>query len=142
MIAYVDSSALAKLYLSERGSDAMQSFAADVPLATSTLSYLEIRSAIARLRRDASLPESDVQQAQRLLDAHRPYLTWMLVDIELLNSAAELCDRYPLRPGDAVQLASANRIRVTADNPRFLCCDVRLLAAARAEGFGVFNPGM
>lgn len=141
MIAYVDSSALAKLYLSERGSDAMRTLAADVPLASSALSYLEIRCAIARLRRDAILAESDLTQAQAWLDGHRPHLTWMLVDIELLNSAAELCERYPLRTGDAVQLASANRLRETAGPTTFACCDLRLLAAAAAEGLTVVNPG-
>ena len=65
----------------------------------------------------------------------------------IIESAADLCKRHPLKGYDAVQLACALAYR---DNLRpldpapadfvFLCEDTKLLKAAAAEGFTVDNP--
>jgi uncharacterized protein len=57
---------------------------------------------------------------------------------EVLELAARSVARHPLRPFDAVELASALSARAAdADLMEFACFDEALAGAARAEGFAV-----
>lgn len=57
---------------------------------------------------------------------------------ELRASAVRLLDIYPLRAGDALQLAAA--LTAAAGDPAsvgFVCLDDRLAEAAKQEGFSI-----
>ena len=108
----------------------------------SSFTELELRSTIRRRRScgDLSLPH-----AEKAVDA----LSEELRNIGVLpfTSAAhelaiELVDRQNLRALDAIQLATA--VLATQSSPgdslQFMASDVRLLNAAKAEGFEVWNP--
>ena len=59
----------------------------------------------------------------------------------VLEMAAALIDRHPLRAYDALQLAGCLMLRMTSTTaPVFVCSDLRLLQAAQAEGLAVLNP--
>ncbi len=140
MIAYVDSSALAKLYVSERGTEGVGRIAAVHPLAASSVTYVEVRSALARRAREGELTREEVRHAAARLDAHWQVIAVVPSDDRLFRVAADLCDRRPLRAGDAIQLASALALRNQGAEVTFVCADRQLLAAAAAEGLGVLDP--
>jgi predicted nucleic acid-binding protein len=60
----------------------------------------------------------------------------------VLDLAASLVDRYPLRAYDAVQLAGCLMLRVGSgkDSPSFVSSDERLIEVASAEGLQMMNP--
>ena len=67
------------------------------------------------------------------------------LDATLVEAAADLLFRQPLRAFDAIQLASCMRLRDVAaqlalDAVVFVSSDDRLLDAARNEGLRVQNP--
>lgn len=61
----------------------------------------------------------------------------------VLTNAREFVTKYPLRPPDALQLASALYIaRDLGEDAVFLCADHQLLAAAEAERLATDNPNL
>ncbi|GMA35940.1 hypothetical protein [Demequina litorisediminis] len=62
----------------------------------------------------------------------------MEITATLMDHAAALADRRPLRAGDATHLASA--LLLAPANPVMGVWDRRLAAAARAEGLTVLPP--
>ncbi len=64
--------------------------------------------------------------------------TWHVVELsgEVATLARHLLTRFPLRSGDAIQLASALRIQQVSLTPltAFVAYDARLNTAAAAEG--------
>lgn len=128
MRAFLDSSALVKLVREEDESAALRRF-----LAGSTHHYA---SALAR---------AEVPRAARRADARAPARAHVLldeldliqVDEPLLADAAQV-DGRDLRTLDAIHLVAAIAIRDDLDV--FVTYDVRLAAAAEAEGFRVESP--
>ena len=58
---------------------------------------------------------------------------------DVVTRAQALLRRHPLRPGDAIQLASCLQLQqeLADETVVFVAFDVRLVAAARAEGVKV-----
>ena len=146
---FLDSSALIKRYVPEIGSDWVQTLAATYtgnPLLIARITWVEVRSALARRAREGSLTIGDVNlivQGFRS-DLNNQYQVIDL-DIALAEAAGQLVNQYPLRAYDAVQLASALRIQPafapTTSTPLiFLTADVRLLSIATAIGLLTDNP--
>ena len=72
-LLYLDTSALVKLYISERGSGRMTELAspdANYSLATSAITQVEFHSAIDRQRRMADLDEDEAEQAVERFGKH------------------------------------------------------------------------
>jgi len=139
MIAYLDTSALVKLYVKEPGSTAVRA-ACDrsEALATSRLSYVEAHTAAARRAREGDL--SQKAKARFAENWERDWQNYAIVEVSevVCRLAVELAGRHPLRAADAVQLASALFLRESArQSILFLCFDERLVAAAQAEGLAV-----
>jgi len=137
MIAYLDTSALVKLYVKETGSAAVRA-ACDrsEALATSRLSYVEAHAAAARRAREGDL--SQKARAQFVENLGRDWPRYAVVEVSeaVCRLAVELAGRHPLRAADAPQLASALFLRESTGQPvLFLCFDERLVAAAEEEGF-------
>lgn len=113
---------------------------------TSKLTMVEVWSALARRRREASISTEHHADA---LDAFREdsLLRYRFVEFEepVYELAGQLLESHSLRAYDAVQLASAlvaGRALTEADLPlpTFLCSDDRLLVAAQNEGLPADNP--
>jgi len=137
---YYDSSAFAKLFLREAGSDQMkQQYEQAASRTVSRLAFLEGRSAIERLERDGNITPADATRARTRSAAEPQFAHITPVDEDVLNLAQDLIGRRELRTLDAIQLASAMLAR--KDRPvRFVLSDRRLTAAAVAEGFQVWDP--
>lgn len=139
MIAYADSSALAKLYLDEPGRDEVLALST---LVASSLAAVEVCSAIWRKQRMGELTAAD---AGVLADRARgelsggstrvvviPPTTQLVVDASLLTGTAGL------RAYDALQLATALAAReAMPDVAAFACFDRGLSGAAAAHGFAL-----
>jgi predicted nucleic acid-binding protein len=146
---YLDASALVKRYVTEVGTSWIRDLvipAAANLLLTSRVTIVEIRSALARRRREGNVSAEEHTFVIEALRAHS-LAQYRLVefDASVADLAGDLLECYPLRAYDAVQLASALTIaRVVADvhlpAPRFLTADDRLLEIAEAEGLPTDNP--
>lgn len=139
MIAYADSSALAKLYLDEPGRDQVLGLGT---LVASSLAAVEVCSAIWRKQRLGELAAGDAGVlADRALAELSggstrvvviPPTTRLLVDASLLTGTAGL------RAYDALQLATARAAReAMPDVAAFACFDRVLSGAAAAHGFAL-----
>lgn len=148
-VAYFDSSALLKHYVTEMGSRWVQTYLSTISpygVFTSCLTTVEVACAFARRLREGVLTaaaygtvesafEYDIRHKYNLLDVN-----WVTLDM-----ARQLSKRHPLRAYDAVHLAAAhlaNQKLIEAEKPPlvFVCADSRLAAIAEAEGLPVENP--
>lgn len=139
MIAYLDTSALVKLYVREAGSAAVRAARDRTEvLATSRLSYVEAHAAAARRAREGGLSQKASERFAQ--DLRRDWPCYAVIEVSeiVCSLAVELVGRHPLRAADALQLASALFLRESTGQPiLFLCFDERLLAAAQGEGLAV-----
>ena len=143
---YLETSALVKLYVFERGTDRLLDLtnsAAGHRFAIMSLAQVEFRAAIRRRQRGGEIPRSS---ADELIEAFRQhsegiFLIQPLSD-SLLEVAFALIDGYALKGYDAMQLGGHLLLRSIsgADEPIFVCADKALLSAAQNEGCIVLDP--
>jgi len=143
LIHFLDASALVKRYVKEAGSEDVRRLVRRKPrLATSILSGVEIPSALARRTREGDLPRDAAREHSRRVASDLSETHVVAARVQVLELAAELVWRHPLRAYDAVQLASAvwlareSRMALT-----FVCADQRLATAAAAEGLRMMHLG-
>lgn len=131
---YLDSSALVKRYVREAGSALVQTAVQTDPyVATSSMSVVEVRAAVAAAVRAGRVP--DIASIVSAFQRHRAQYIMIGVDARLIEEAAEAAERHALRGYDAIQLASAlAAARAASGNFTFGAFDVALNRAAAAEG--------
>ncbi len=133
MTSFVDSSALVKRYVKEDDSKfAVSLIDADDVLATSWLSFVEVRKAVSRIFKG-----SDLALARQTISEDFDKLALVSPDLSTWQSAADIADTLGVGSLDAIQLACAQRLRI--HNLRFITFDLRQAVAARAIGFNVFG---
>jgi predicted nucleic acid-binding protein len=134
MRIFFDSSAFAKRYVSEEGTDAVVQWcnrAAEIVL--SGIALPELISAFCRLRRESKISEAQYQQLKdSLLADIEDAAICDLTPIVLAHSIASL-ERNKLRGMDAIHIGSA--VAMQAD--LFVSADARQCAAAAAVGLEV-----
>jgi len=134
MRIFFDSSAFAKRYVSEEGTDAVVQWcdrAAEIAL--SGIALLELISAFCRLRRESKISEAQYQQLKdSLLADIEDAAICDLTPIVLAHSIASL-ERNTLRGMNAIHIGSA--VAMQAD--LFVSADARQCAAAAAAGLQV-----
>jgi predicted nucleic acid-binding protein len=134
MRIFFDSSAFAKRYVSEEGTDAVVQWcdrAAEIAL--SGIALPELISAFCRLRRESKISEAQYQQLKdSLLADIEDAAICDLTPIVLAHSIASL-ERNTLRGMDAIHIGSA--VAMQAD--LFVSADTRQCAAAAAAGLEV-----
>jgi predicted nucleic acid-binding protein len=146
---YLDTSALSKRYVEEVGTAWIRRLtdpAAGHTLLTSRITMVEIYSALARRKREGSVPSADCNIAAQAFAAHsNTDYEFVELDLNVVTITREVLEQHALRAYDAVQLASAvrsNRVLQASNlSPLvFVSADDRLNAAAAAEGLTVDNP--
>ena len=146
---YLDTSALSKRYVQETGTAWVRALADPIAghtLLTARITMVEIYSALARRRREGSVPAADCDIAAQAFTAHSATeYEFVELDLGVVDLARDLLERHPLRAYDAVQLASAlvanQALQAAHLAPLiFLSADDRLNAAATAKGLMVDNP--
>ncbi len=131
MIAYLDTSALVKLFMpdEEGASTAAELWdASDVAL-TSRITYPEGRAALASAHRARRLTARALGRARDALDTTFQRLAVVELDRSIAELAGDVAERYSLRAYDAVHLASA--LAIEDEALVVLTWDERLAAAAR-----------
>jgi predicted nucleic acid-binding protein len=154
-VFYFDTSALAKLYLKERGSRRLASWAGPrvrgftpaIRIFVSRVVFPETMSAITRRRSDRMISATAAQRlwndvVSDFLRTQPPYEV-LEISEAIVYRAALLVAEYGLRAYDAVHLASALTLQMELDPAQalhFVCADRRLIEVARAERLTTVNP--
>ncbi len=144
---FVDTSALAKRYLIETGTNWIRGLLAPSSghiIVDYDFTPIEFFSLLSRRLREQKLTSIDATTLRQAFLAHHQvdYLS-VILEQPILIQACNLVTQYPLRPPDAIQLARALEAKNSLGVPLvFLCADNDLLSAAVAEGFTVDNPNL
>lgn len=143
---FLDTSALAKLYIREAGTEQMVKLATrpDGPrLVILTLSRVELHSAIRRRVRSRELSPENAQVALESFQQHLMsiFLVQPITEV-ILERALAVIDQQELRAYDAIQLAACltQASQETGGLATFVSADRQLLEAAQAEGLAVLDP--
>jgi predicted nucleic acid-binding protein len=144
MIVYLDTSALAKRYLSEEASTEVERFVAGAErVGTSIVARVEVVSAIARARRQKLLNEQPAASLRALFEDQWPFIVRLSLNESTVARACSLVWELGLRGYGAVHLASALAWReAIAESPVFATFDKALGKAARAQGLDVWPEGL
>lgn len=130
MIAYVESSAAAKLLVEERASSALAAHLDNLVRSGSTVvSSVVLETELRRLAMREDLPQVDVTAVLEKLDIFQ-------LDSDVYREAGLLPDRH-LRSLDALHVAAALRVGANV----MITYDMRQASAARASGLRVEAPG-
>ena len=134
MNVFLDSSALAKRYLHEPGSNHLEEILSSASsLGVSVISLAEVVSAFCRLRREGKLLPAQYLNAKRAFSVDIEDCSVTNVTDQVMARAIELLERWPLRPSDALQVASAGEWAAEL----FVSADTRQCTAARGYGLQV-----
>ncbi|MCS7301756.1 MAG: type II toxin-antitoxin system VapC family toxin [Fimbriimonadales bacterium] len=148
-IYFLDTSALAKLYIQETGTTWVQQIVATCrpnQLYVSSLARVEMASAVTRRQRAGNISASEAQRILSNFDADWGVrCTIITVDEEILERAYTLVRTYGLRAYDAVHLAVALELQgwfvlLGERTLTLLSADNALLQCAQQEGLSVDNP--
>lgn len=146
---FIDTSALAKRYITETGTHWVQGLTDQVSgntLYIARITLVELVAAISRRRKNGDLTPADA--AATLSDVRADFASdYQMIEITaaLVSQAEALADRHALRGYDAVQLAAAVQVNDAYTASRqpavtLVSADLELNAAAAAEGLGVDDP--
>lgn len=138
---YLDTSALIKRFVAERGSSLVRTIVARPgSVATAKIAYAEVYAALTRKRREGHLLHGQYALACRQFEGDwRAYIRVDMRD-EILLLARDLIQRHPLRGFDAIHLASALILKsALGEAITFAAADERLLQAAAAERLLALN---
>ncbi len=144
-VYYLDTSALVKLYVREPGTEQMIRLASPSSghtLAILGLTRVEFRAAVKQRERAGDLSHQTARALIARMAQHMQniYLVQPVTEA-VIEEAAALLDRHPLKAYDAVQLAGCLSLRSRLnERPWFGCSDHQLLRAAEEEGLTVLNP--
>lgn len=146
---YLDSSALAKPYLAERGSRWVSELVSTQHVAISMLSFAEVASALARRSREGAIaPDQRLTEYRTFL---RHAMRWSVVPVNqaVLESASRILLESAgvpiLRTLDAIHLATALQSfmlarQSDANRGSVVTSDRRMIEVALAAGLLVDNP--
>lgn len=129
MKIFLDTSALAKRYIREKGSELVNDlFAHSKSINVSMLCMPEIFSALNRLKRESAIDGPQYQQLkQKILDEFQGFEVGELTP-DVIARSVSLLEEYALRASDALHLSSALQIKGTT----FVTSDVQQLKVARS----------
>jgi predicted nucleic acid-binding protein len=146
-IFYLDTSALLKRYKSEVGSalvaDLFATKASHEVFTTSYFTILEGTSVARRLLKGRLLRRRAYMALMaRFLSDSVNLLVLQSVNDDAIGRAIRLVEQFALRPGDAVQLATAQIVKDTIPGERliFLASDLELYRASASSGIESINP--
>lgn len=146
---FLDSSALVKRYVPERGTNWILSITdptTDNNLVIAQITWVEVLSALSRRQREGSI--SGDRFNSTLEDFRQDFESlYQIIEVDrlLIERAGQLVVQYPLRAYDAIQLASAfsmqsSLLQIPNTQLIFVSADERLIDVARNEGLVTDNP--
>ena len=136
MKVFLDTSAFAKRYVLEEGSDNIVSLCQQADsLIVSVICLPELISTFSRLVREKKLAKADYQKLKADVMTDLVDVDICQITPAILASVVSLLESHPLRAMDALQVACA--LAVAPD--RFVSADYRQLAAARKAGLNIVD---
>lgn len=142
MTLCLDTSALAKRYLAEPGSDQVKElWNSPEILSISVIGYAESLSLFHRHRREGHLVQPRLQEVLDMFEGDWSELEAIEVSIDVNLHVPLLLQRHPLKGSDAIHLATALLLRDRGATVSFVCAD-RPLLAAEAEGMATIPVGV
>ena len=144
MNCYLDSSALVKRYLLEKGSSEVLRLTADADkVGTAAISRAEVVAALAKAARIGTLVREDSELARHSFQAEWRYFARFRVTDLMIELACDLAWKYSLRGYDSVQLAAASMWQEAIDAPVVMATfDGQLWDAAVRVGLEPFPNDM
>ncbi|HSZ15460.1 MAG TPA: type II toxin-antitoxin system VapC family toxin [Terracidiphilus sp.] len=142
---FLESTAFAKLFVQEPGTDAlirlMESVEDNRKLIAAS-APLEVYAAIRRRARSGGISPEDAASALDILRIEAARMVQEPLNPAVLEAARQLVDRTELRWPDALQLGAAIVAREMFQGTEiiFISASAHLLEAARTEGFNVLDP--
>jgi uncharacterized protein len=131
---FFDSSALAKRYIEEKGSDQVQTILSSASaLAVAVICVPEIVSALCRRRRERRLSTEEYRNAKASVLTDVDDATVIGITEEVIAHGVALLEQFPLRSADALHIACASEWSTDL----FVSADDRQCRAARARGLRV-----
>lgn len=139
---YLDTSALAKMYVDEIGTGKIREIInSRTAIATSKLTYAEMLSAFARRTRAGDISDREFERLVSEFEINWNYFHIVEFKDELFPIIRKVIGKYFLKGADAVHLSSALWLKQTFKaDITFVASDVNLLNAANAEVLQVVNP--
>jgi predicted nucleic acid-binding protein len=141
MTAFLDSSALVKLYRIEAGSSEIEACIKSYSeLCLSEIARLEFRSAIYKKVRTKELALEAAKEFIACFTDDYHLFTWVGIDESVINCASELLSKYGekgLRTLDSIQIASALQLKLT--DLLIISSDVVMNKILSLEGLSVFE---
>ena len=134
MNVFLDSSALAKRYIQEPGSDRLEEILSSASsLGISVICVSEVVSALCRRRRERMLSAQQYAKAKQALFEDIEDASVVSLTDQVVARAVELLERWPLRSSDALHVASAAEWSAEL----FVSADEKQCTAARGKGLQV-----
>lgn len=142
---FLDSTAFAKLFVQEAGTDAiiqLMESTEDNRKLLSAGTPLEVYAALKRRERAGGISHADSEAARNILRVEAARMVQQPLNPAVLEAGRQLLDRHELRSADALQLGAAVVAREMFQGMEivFISSDPRLLDAAKAEHFETLNP--
>ena len=139
MRIFIDTSALAKRYVQEPGSEELEELILSIAteIFVSTLAFVEFASAMGRKLRNKEMKKAEVGRAVKELEKDWSELfTKIPLEDTLAEAAASIAVEHSLKGADAVHIASAQLMGADL----FVASDNKLIAAAKKIGINSYNP--
>lgn len=134
MRIFLDSSALAKRYLHEVGTEAVVTHCHQATeILLSVIAVPELISALNRLRRERRLSAREYRKLKAAFAADLESATVIDISDRVVREAIRCLEAYPLRTLDALQIGSA----VIAHGELFVSADRQQIRAARRLSLAV-----
>ncbi|MDO8503558.1 MAG: type II toxin-antitoxin system VapC family toxin [bacterium] len=136
MKVFLDTSAFAKRYVAERGSDkVMASCLQADSLVVSVICLPELISTLSRLVREKKLAKAEYRKLKGDAVADLADVDICQITPDVLGSVVSLLESHPLRAMDALHVACA----LTVKPDIFVSADRRQLSAARKAGLKIVD---
>lgn len=142
---FLESTAFAKLFVQEAGTDALirlMEAVEDNRKLIAACAPLEVYAAIRRRERSGDISAEDATAALEILRLEAARMVQEPLNPAVLEAARQLLDRSSLRWPDALQLGAALVARDMYQSTEivFVSASPQLLEAAKAEGFHALDP--
>jgi uncharacterized protein len=136
---FIDTSALIKNYVNERGTEEIAALLESAEkVLVSPVTFIECASALSRLHKSGLMSASQMRQVLMEIEQDTAYFDRIPFDTELEASSVRVSLDHNLRALDSIQLASA--LTRKREIHRFVSSDRNLLNAAKGESFHVEDP--
>ena len=142
---FLDSTAFAKLFVQEAGTDAiirLMEATEDNRKLLSAGTPLEVYAALKRRERAGGISHQDSEAARNILRVEAARMVQQPLNPAVLEAARQLLDRHEMRSADALQLGAAIVAREMFQGMEivFVSADPHRLDVAKKEHFETLNP--